>query len=197
MIKSLLLPVFLTGLMGLQRAVAAAHAQPDNISVPAGQLTPAGMQADFDLMRHALEEAHPGLYRYSTKAQIDRGFDAQRAKLSGPMTRARFEAVVAETLALIRCGHTKMNPDEEMEATIKSARTLPLRVVFEGRRMMVVLNETPDDRTIRPGMELLEINGHKADLAADFRRWRHRDGQATRCFRQVCPGLLVVDRADR
>jgi len=53
------------------------------------------MQADFDLMRHALEEAHPGLYRYSTKAEMDRGFDAQRAKLGRPLAKGEFEAVVA------------------------------------------------------------------------------------------------------
>src|SRR3984893_15269883 len=78
-------------------------------------LTSAQMQADFDLMRHALEEAHPGLYRYSTKPQMDRGFDTQRAKLNGPMTKLEFERVVAETLALIRCGHTSMNRNEETE----------------------------------------------------------------------------------
>src|SRR5207248_8105871 len=32
-------------------------------------LTVAQQQADFDLMRRALEEAHGGIYRYSTKGQ--------------------------------------------------------------------------------------------------------------------------------
>ena len=45
-------------------------------------LTSAEAQEDFDLMRQALEEAHSGLYRYSTKAEIDRAFDAQRANLA-------------------------------------------------------------------------------------------------------------------
>ena len=68
-------------------------------------LTSAQMQSDFDLMRHALEEAHPGLYRYSNKAQMDRDFDVQRTKLSRPMAKEQFEVVVAQTLASIRCGH--------------------------------------------------------------------------------------------
>src|SRR5947209_5402733 len=63
------------------------------------ELTAAQLQADFDLMRHALEEAHPGLYRYSTKAQMDRQFDAERAKLSRPMNKSQFEVVIAQTLA--------------------------------------------------------------------------------------------------
>ena len=141
------------------------------------ELTPAAMQSDFDLMRHALEEAHPGLYRYSTKAEMDRGFDAQRAKLSGPMTRLQFEVVVAQTLSSIRCGHTRMHWDPEMEAAIRDARTFPLRVVFEGTRLMVLLNQTPDDHMIRPGMELVSINGRPvADLVKQFWAVNYADG---------------------
>jgi C-terminal processing protease CtpA/Prc len=140
-------------------------------------MTPAEMQADFDLLRRALEEAHPGLYRYSTKAEMGRRFDAQRAKLSGAMAKGKFEAVLAETLAQIRCGHTSMKLDDELEAALKSARTLPLRVLTEGGQLLVLLNDTPDDRTIRPGMEILEINGHKAaDLLGRFLPMAPADG---------------------
>src|SRR5262249_21355639 len=125
-------------------------------------LTPAQTQADFDLMRKALEEAHTGLYRFATKAEMDRAFDAQRAKLSRPMTKPEFYAVAAETLAKIRCGHTGLGPDDEMRTAAENARMFPLRVLIEGRRLVVLFNETPDDRTIRPGMEIIEINGRKA-----------------------------------
>lgn len=146
---------------GTVEAGAAIHTVKD--------LTPAQMQADFDLMRHALEEAHPGLYRYSTKAQMDQQFDAQRAKLSSPMTRLQFEKVVAQMLVSIRCGHTRMHWDREMEAAMDKTTAFPLRVIFEGTRLMVLLNQTPDDRTIQPGMELISINGHSvADLVKRF-----------------------------
>src|SRR5579859_2163518 len=117
--------------VGSQRATAAA-VESGGASNPVEELPPAQMRADFDLMRHALEEAHPGLYRYSRKAEMDRTFDAQRAKLSQPMTRSQFEVVVAQTLASIRCGHTRMHWDRKMEAAIRNGRTLPLCVVFEG-----------------------------------------------------------------
>ena len=163
---------------------AIAHTQTGAGNIPAtqapraiGELSPAQMQADFDLLRHALEEAHPGLYRYSTKAEMDRGFDAQRAKLSGPMTKLQFEVVVAQTLASIRCGHTRMHWDPEIEAAMRNARTFPLRVVFEGTRLMVLLNQTPDDHTICPGMELVSINGRPvADLVRRFWVVNYADG---------------------
>ena len=140
-------------------------------------LTSAQMQTDFDLMRHALEEAHPGLYRYSTKAQMDREFDVQRRKLSRPMTKEQFEVVVAQTLASIRCGHTRMHWDQEIEAAIRTGRSFPLRVQFEESRLMVVLNQTADDRTIRPGMELTSVNGHTvAELVKRFWAVNYADG---------------------
>ena len=178
MMKKLLMVTIVTiaAIAAFQHRAAAA-AEPGDASSAITELTTAQMQADFDLMRHALEEAHPGLYRYSTKAQMDRGFDAQRAKLSRPMTKPQFEVVVAETLASIRCGHTRMRTDPQMEAAMRNARTFPLRVVFEGSRLMVLLNQTPDDQTIRPGMELVSINGRQvADLVRRFWAVNYADG---------------------
>ncbi len=140
-------------------------------------LTSAQMQADFDLLRHALEEAHPGLYRYSTKAQMDREFDVQRGKLLRPMPREQFEVVVAQTLASIRCGHTTMAWDPELKAAFRDGPSFPLRLAFEGSRLMVVLNQTADDRTIRPGMELVSVNGHPvAELVKQFWAVTYADG---------------------
>lgn len=153
--------------LGYQATAGVAEAR--KASGFSALLTPSQMQADFDLMRHALEEAHPGLYRYSTKAEMDRMFDAQRAKLTRPMTRSQFEVVAAQTLASIHCGHTRMGWDPDMEAAIRNGRTFPLRVTFEGERLMVLLNQTPDDRTIWPGMELISINGRSVpDLIKQF-----------------------------
>jgi hypothetical protein len=127
-----------------------------------GQLQPAEAQADFDLMRKALEEAHSGLYRFSTKAEMDRAFDAHRARLNRPMTKAEFLAVVSETLARIRCGHTRAEPDNETLTALANAPTFPLRIMVEGEQLVVLSNDTPDDQTIRPGTEITEINGRKA-----------------------------------
>jgi C-terminal processing protease CtpA/Prc len=127
-----------------------------------GKLQPPEAQADFDLMRKALEEAHSGLYRFSTKAEMDKAFEARRAKLSRPVTKLEFLAALAETLANIRCGHTGVMSDSETQATVANALMFPLRVLIEERRLMVVSNDTQNDQTIRPGMEILEINGRKS-----------------------------------
>ncbi len=149
----------LISLIGVPLGVASSG--PRNLSV-AEALSAVQTQADFDLMRKALEEAHSGLYRYSSKTDMDRVFDSERAKLSRPIPRVEFVAILNETLAQIRCGHTGLTLDEETQKEVSAARIFPLRIMIEGRRLMVLSNDTPDDRTIRPGMEIIEINGRKS-----------------------------------
>src|SRR5690349_18056061 len=121
--QKFLLLAILTGLAARGIGLAAVEAESTNSSQATQELTPDEMRADFDLMRHALEEAHPGLYRYSTKAEMNRGFDAERARLGHAMPKDEFEVVLAETLALVRCGHTSMNPDDDFKAAAREART--------------------------------------------------------------------------
>jgi len=149
-------------------------------------MPPAQTQADFDLMRKALEEAHSGLYRYASKLQMDRIFDAERSKLRRSLSKTEFMAVLVETLAQIRCGHTGLTPDEETQKLFADARMFPLRIMVEGRRLVVLYNDTPDDQSIRPGMEVLEINGHKAsDILRRILPTMATDGdiETGKCFR--------------
>jgi C-terminal processing protease CtpA/Prc len=154
----------LIGVIGSLLAVTTVRTQS---AVVSGALAPAETQSDFDLMRKALEEAHSGLYRYSSKSEMDRVFNTERAKLNRPLTKPEFMTVLVETLAQIRCGHTGLTPDEETQKEVAAARTFPLGVFVEGRRLLVRSNDTADDKTIRPGAEIVEINGRKtADIIA-------------------------------
>ena len=154
-------------------ALAQAPLQPSTTSgarMALASLEPGQAREDFQLLRHALEEAHPGLYRHSSKAEMDRTFDAFAAKLNRPISTAEFEEGIAGVLAAIRCGHTSLTPDAQLEMAMREARTFPLRVMVQGEGLVVMLNDTPADATIRPGMELLEINGRKVSEILD-RLW--------------------------
>jgi hypothetical protein len=162
-VLSILLAFIATTAVVAQPAISFAQVQSVAQTPRAtGDLTPAELKADFDLMRMMLEEAHPGLYRYSTKVEMDRTFATQRAKLDRSLTRTEFLAVTSEIIARIHCGHTKMIPDDETQATMKNARRFPLRILVEDKRLVVLFNDTPDNGTIRPGMEITEVNGHPA-----------------------------------
>jgi hypothetical protein len=150
---------------------------PSNVSRVGDELTAAQAQQDFDVVRHSLEEAHGALYRFSTKPELDRRFDSYRARLSQPIGKRAFGSLVAELVASIGDGHARIDFDSATTAALAAARVFPLRVVVEGPRIVVTSNDTPGDSTIRPGMELLSVNGHSAnDLLALLLPRMPRDG---------------------
>jgi C-terminal processing protease CtpA/Prc len=130
-----------------------------------GELQPAQMQQDFDVLRRAVEEAHGSLYRFTAKPDLDRQFDRARATLDRPMSTLAFAGIVSEALAHVRDGHMRLEYDEATTAALAAARLFPLRVANESGRLVVTSNDTPTDRTIQPGMELLSVNGR---VAADI-----------------------------
>jgi hypothetical protein len=91
--------------------IAAAIALTLILSCPArGERIPVKfLQEDFRIMRHALEEAHGGIYRYTSKAEMDRTFDRAYRKIDHPMTDIEFWRLAAPVVAHIKCGHTYLS----------------------------------------------------------------------------------------
>ncbi|HEX4792676.1 MAG TPA: S41 family peptidase [Humisphaera sp.] len=186
---SLLTGIFIFDTIRIRAEVTAAI----DTSPVTSLLTVAQQQADFDLMRAALEEAHGGIYRYSSKAQMDRGFAEQRAKLNRPMTKIEFRMLLSETVALLRCGHTSVDADEQFSKAIKAIPMFPLRVRAEDDRLVVLFNDTADDQTIRPGMAVLSINGHNVnDVLARIWPLESADGDIEVGKKMHIPGSFAM-----
>src|SRR5215470_1743249 len=88
----------------------------------ATEFTPAQLKEDFRIARHALEEGHPGLYRLTKKAEMDRAFDEAEKSLDHPMDFYEFYRVMALPIAAIKCGHTDVSIDPEV---LKETECLP------------------------------------------------------------------------
>src|SRR5271163_3836441 len=103
--------------------------QPANTQSPAPATNPviksADLERDVEVLRHAYEELHPGLYRYNTKAEMDAKFEALRKELS--QDRSLPDAYLAFSVfaAQVKCGHTYPNFFNQ-EKTIAAA-------LFQGR----------------------------------------------------------------
>jgi hypothetical protein len=151
-------------LMSVPAALAAAPAEPSAAAIAQPRyavrlLSPEEATRDIALLRRALETVHPGLYRYSAKAQIDAAFARLEAATSRPITDLALHGEIARMLAAIHCDHTKA----EMSGAMTAFRTanpthLPLRFQLIEGRMIVVSN---DGQTGAPpvGSEILNING--------------------------------------
>ena len=121
---------FLCGLALLSYAFA------QDANAPLPKLPNEQLVEDFQIARRALEEGHSGIYRYTSKTDMDRIFDAAARSLDRPMDVLEFLRVLAPAVASIKCGHTSVSSPEQLRREINN--TLPV-VPFQIR----VLNKRP------------------------------------------------------
>lgn len=118
---------------------------------------------DFQIARQSLEEGHSGIYRYSSKAEMDRVFDAALKSIDRPMDTLEFYRVMAPAVAAIKCGHTSVALPESIRKELNtSTALLPLAVRVLNRRPYVFRDfsdlATPGQGTLA-GKEIQSING--------------------------------------
>jgi C-terminal processing protease CtpA/Prc len=119
----------------------------------------AALREDFALLRRALEEAHAGLYRYSSKADIDRMFDDAAARLRGPMTELEFLRVLGPVVGGVNDGHTGWSPSPGLSGYLGTQPILlPFALRFvDGRAYL--FQDLSDEPALEMGVELTHLNG--------------------------------------
>lgn len=123
------------------------------------RVSPTNMQEDFSFLRKVLEETHPGLYRYTSKAAMQQKMDSIAGQLQHEMSFYSYYRVLTSLIAAIRCAHTSITPTNNIGKYFRETiHMLPLEIIPFRDRLLVTLNGTTDT-TIRPGDELLTING--------------------------------------
>jgi hypothetical protein len=122
--------------------------------------TPQELRTDFTVIRQALEEAHPGLYRFQTKEQADRQFSTIEKAFKKGMTAYEFYRLVNPLIAAIGDGHIKFHcggkPDD-LHAFFENGY-LPLRLYFKDGNAFV-LETHGGKEALPPGTRILSING--------------------------------------
>ena len=117
------------------------------------------LKQEVSLLKKALEEAHPSLYWYTPKKEIDDSFTLVERQIREPLTKREFYRVLAPAITRIRCGHTYllMAPGEDPSVTY-----LPFDLWLDQNRLYVVNNNSKDS-TIQAGDEITHINGYSID----------------------------------
>ncbi|WKN42087.1 S41 family peptidase [Tunicatimonas pelagia] len=114
---------------------------------------------DFTIFRQSLEESHPGLYWFNTKAEMDRCFDQHLTAINHPMTEREFFPILSELTAQVGCLHTTIAPSEltgEVYFT-DSLRYFPLDLkILDGKGY--VYRNVSEVESIPPGAEIVSIN---------------------------------------
>lgn len=132
---------------------------------PIKTLTPAEARADLALVRAAMEEMHPGLTRYASRADIDAAWARLDAAAAKPLTELDLYRELSLALAVIRCDHTKSEYSQAIEAYRRESPThLPFRfrlfpgeTAEQGDRMFVASSDPAQPLPF--GTEILAIHG--------------------------------------
>jgi uncharacterized protein (TIGR03435 family) len=148
-------------------------AGPDSsVTYPVTQL-----RRDLRVLREALEEGHPGIYRYTPKAEMDRSFQRVEAQLSRSMTALEFYRTLAPLVAQLKCGHTDLQPSGAIQQRVAAEPLIPIEAAVFGGRIYVARDFSGAGQL--NGAEILSINGVDAGrLLASMLAVVHGDGDS-------------------
>ncbi|WP_338874561.1 S41 family peptidase [Spirosoma sp. SC4-14] len=168
-------------------------AQPVTDTLQTNVLQPADMQADFRYFRRLLEETHPGLYRYTPKPVMQAKLDSLAGTLTKPMPFYDFFRTIESLVADIRCAHTHALPAKNWESLFNSHwKTFPLFMFPIQNHSYILFNGTANE-TIKPGFELLRINGHSMEaIRQRLFRYHWDDGYIQTSKQAVMQGQLFA-----
>ena len=151
------------------------------------------MQADFRYLRRMLEETHPGLYRYTSKAGMQAKLDSIDRSLNQPLPFYAFFKIVSALLADIHCAHTHTLPQKNWREQFSGTlNTIPFFMLPVQKRSYILFNGTTN-QTIKPGFELLSINGQSLEsIRQQLYRYHWDDGYIESSKIQVMRGQLFA-----
>lgn len=135
------------------------------------------LKEDFKTLRKNLETAHPGLYTYTSKRNMDRAFNAVEASINQPMTSIEFFRKLAPLNQYIRNGHTYFNPSATY---INAARNdflfFPFETYWHKGNLYIAKNLSMNP-AIKEGSIIEKINGEKAsEVFKELASYVPRDG---------------------
>lgn len=114
------------------------------------------LKVDLQILRQTLEEAHPGLYWYTSKKEMDSYLDSLEASIDNPMEKLEFMKLLMPAIAKVRCGHTNLRFAEDISPDmLAKSRLFPLGVIVINRKLYI--RENPVDPA-QTGFEIKSIN---------------------------------------
>ena len=114
------------------------------------------LKTDFNIFRKTVEEAHPGIYWYASKHDMDAYFDSVYASIDKPINDIDFYKLMMHVVAHLRCVHTSISLSQERErAAASHLKLLPFDVMIVNNKAFI--SETFDS-SLLPEFEIQTIN---------------------------------------
>jgi C-terminal processing protease CtpA/Prc len=122
------------------------------------------VKKDFSVFKTALTEAHPGIYRFESKATIDSLFNQTEKALKDSISQQQFYQILSPLVAAMHCGHTKFNPEGIYDENhlyhyyYGTEHLFPLKLYFSGQKAFYV-DSFEKSMDFEKGTEITAING--------------------------------------
>lgn len=126
------------------------------------KFTPGELLEDFKVFRGSLEDYHPGIYWYRTKAEMDQLFNQSLLSIEQPQTEQEFLRVITKVVSYLGCGHTHTNLSIRSTEQLEN-RYLPLDLHFIGNQAFLMKDLSNEPSNLPKGTEILSINGRPID----------------------------------
>lgn len=125
-------------------------------TAPLNPIDPALLNQDLTFFRNALRQEHAGLYRYKSKAALDKLFDSCFAALDRPMSQLTFAKSIMFLVSAIEDGHTGTNiPRLLMNQYGENEKMFPVYVFFIDKKAYVLCSRIKE---LSAGTEILSID---------------------------------------
>lgn len=137
---------------------------------PAKKYSPEVLQQDYAVYRHVLEQAHPGLYWYTSRDSMNHFFDWGAAQLTDSLTEPQFRRILSYVTSKINCGHTTVRPSKGYERysdTARITRIFPLSLKLWDDTCIVSGNLNRRDSILLRGVRVTGINGLSMPVIVD------------------------------
>lgn len=137
---------------------------------PARKYSPQELQKDYSVYQQILEEAHPGLYWYTSKDSMDYYFNWGREQLKDSLDEPDFRRVLSYVTSKIGCGHTSVRTSKRYDKyldTVRISRLFPLSLKLWDDTAVVAANLNRRDSVLARGTMITKINGRTIDQIVD------------------------------
>lgn len=124
--------------------------------------SPEALQKDYSIYQQILEEAHPGLYWYTSKDSMDHYFSWGREQLKDSLTESGFRKVLSYVTSKVNCGHTSVRTSKKFNNyldTVRLNRMFPLSLKIWDDTAVVAANLNRRDSILKRGTVINKING--------------------------------------
>ena len=152
------------------------------VSIAPGQTVISGedLQKDLVILKQALQELHPGLYKHATEAEIERAFEQLKQKLSRDQEMIDVYREISLFTAKIQCGHTYGNFWNQVAALRDRFVNAPNKVPFTFRiidEQAFIYQNLSESEAVKAGDRIMAIDGKPmSGLLSELKAFVKADG---------------------